>query len=273
MDNTEKYQVIRDSHPILRFCERFNETSDIWDFNVHSHPYIELMFFLEGTASIDLAGTSLSVSLFDTVIYPAGCPHREDPSPELKREIICLWVELPELELEAPLQIQDSENQLNNLFFRIHEESKRERKTPFLLEYYLKALLTLVLRLASEERQKQMLPNVMQYIHTHFTEQIALDTLAKLEHISKSYLSRQFKRFTGMTVIEYVNSLRVEMAKHLLVTSDESVTNIAYHVGYESPKYFYRTFRAACGLSPAAFRKAQAGRLSRRTASGSQTTP
>ncbi len=216
------------------------------------------MFFLEGTASIDLAGTRLSVSLFDTVVYPANCLHHEDPSPDLKREIICLWVELPELQLEAPLQIQDSDNRLGNLFLRIHEESKREKKTPYLLEYYLKALLALVVQLASEERQRQTLPRAMQYIHAHFTEQITLDTLAGLEHISKSYLSRQFKRFTGMTVIEYVNNLRVEMAKHLLVNSDESITNIGYQVGYESPKYFYRIFRASCQQSPAAFRKAHA---------------
>ncbi len=270
MDNMEKYQAIRDGHPVLRFCERFNETSDIWDFNIHSHPYIELMFFLEGAASIELAGTQLSVSLYDTVVYPAHRPHREDPSPELKREIICLWVELPGLTLEEPLQIQDSGNRLGSLFLRIHEESHAGEQAPGLLEYYLKALLTLVVYLSSESRRRPMLPRAMQYIHSHFTEQITLDELARLEHISKSYLSRQFKRFTGMTVIEYVNNLRIEMAKRLLVSSDESVTNIAYHVGYESPKYFYRMFRAACGLSPAAFRKAQAGRVSELAASGSR---
>lgn len=76
-----------------------------------------------------------------------------------------------------------------------------------------------------------------------------------MEHISKSYLSRQFKRQTGMTVIGYVNRLRVEAAKRLLTGSELRVDEIAYQVGFESPKYFYRVFKAAAGASPAAFRK------------------
>lgn len=260
MDLSEKYQAIYDGHPELHFCERFNGSSNIWNFNLHSHPYIELMFFMEGSADIELPGTQLSASLYDTVVYPANRLHREDPSPGIKREIICLWVNLPGLELEEPLRIQDPDNRLSSLFLRIHEESRAANPAPHLLEYYLKALLTLVVQLPSLERERLVLPTAMQYIHAHFTEQITLDTLADLEHISKSYLSRQFKRSTGMTVIEYVNHLRVEMAKRLLVATSESVANIGYQTGYESPKYFYRAFRARCGISPAAFRKAHSQR-------------
>lgn len=255
VDYSAQYEIIRDSHPVLKFCRRFDETSSCWDFSRHSHPYLELMFFLEGTASIDISGTQLSVSLYDTVVYPAHCLHLEDPSPDLKREIICLWVDLPELVLEETLQIQDRDNRLANLFLRIHEEYHSECPTPFLLEYELKALLSLALRFAEEGSACRKLPRAMQYIHIHYTQRISLDTLADLEHISKSYLSRQFKAATGQTVIEYVNHLRIEMAKHLLVTTDGNIADIAYQVGYESPKYFYRTFRRLCAQSPAAFRQ------------------
>lgn len=255
MDSPTKYEIIRDSHPGLKFCCRFDETSSYWDFNPHSHPYLELMFFLEGTASIEISGTQLSVSLYDTVVYPANCLHREDPSPDLKREIICLWVDLPELVLEETLQIQDRDNRLAALFLSIHEEYHREHPTPFLLEYYLKALLALVVRYAEEGSAGGKLPRAMQYIHMHYTQRISLDTLAELEHISKSYLARQFKAMTGQTVIEYVNHLRVEMAKHLLVSTNENISDIGYQVGYESPKYFYRMFHRLCGQSPAVFRK------------------
>ena len=266
MEYPEKYEAIYASRPVLHFCERFNEASDIWDFHLHQHPYIELLFFLEGTASIEIAGTQLSVSLFDTVVYPAGCLHREDPSPDLKREVICLWVEMPELVLEAPLQIQDRSGQLSSLFRRIHALHKAGSQPPHLLEYYLKALMTLTLQYASEEQRRQVLPHAMQYLHTHFTGPVTLDTLAQLEHISKSYLSRQFKRCTGMTVIAYVHSLRMELAKHLLVTTDDRIAAIADQAGYESPKYFYRTFRAVCGQSPAEFRRTHTRRAAVQTA-------
>ena len=62
-------------------------------------------------------------------------------------------------------------------------------------------------------------------------------------------------RSTGMSVIRYVNRLRVEASKRLLIGSKLRVNEIAYQVGFESPKYFYRVFKAAAGASPAAFRK------------------
>ena len=68
-------------------------------------------------------------------------------------------------------------------------------------------------------------------------------------------LHRRFKQQTGMTVIAYVNRLRTETAKRLLTATDHSVSEIAYQVGFESPKYFCRTFRNQTGESPAAFRK------------------
>jgi len=254
MDIDPRFAVIRDVHPQLKFCERFNEKSSIWNFNEHSHPYIELMFFTQGTARVATAGSRLSVSLFDTVVYPANCPHQEDPSPNLKREIICLWVDIPELHLDRPLRIRDHDSRLSALFQEIHREYKAAQQTPYLLEYLLKALLAQSIFFSYADNQWQVLPQAMQYIHANFTRQITLDELADLEHISKSYLSRQFKRYTGMTVIEYVNNLRIETAKHLLLSSADSITNIGYRVGYESPKYFYRLFRSLAGESPARFR-------------------
>ncbi|MEA4965956.1 MAG: AraC family transcriptional regulator [Oscillospiraceae bacterium] len=256
MDRAEQFEAIRNGHPELKFCERFNDTSNIWNFSAHSHPYLELMFFTEGTARVAAAGSRLSVSLFDTVLYPANCLHQEDPSPNLKREIICLWVDLPALVIEKPLRIQDHGNRLSTFFQAIHREEKCDRQAPYLIEYLLKALLTQALFLAYSDNQWEALPCAMQYLHANFTRPVTLGELAELEHISKSYLSRQFKRYTGMTVIEYVNNLRVELAKHLLLSSPDSITNIGYEVGYESPKYFYRTFRALAGESPARFRKA-----------------
>ena len=132
----------------------------------------------------------------------------------------------------------------------IADEGKEEA------EYALKLLLTCVLRGHSEAMAHELAPAyALQYIHAHYTEHITLDQLAALEHISKSYLSRQFRQRTGMTVIAYVNRLRIEAAKRLLTASDKGVNESAYQVGFESPKYFYRTFRNLTGVSPAAFRR------------------
>lgn len=250
------FDIIACSRPILRFCERFDDRSPLWNYTRHSHPYIELLFFLDGKSELEVSGMQLSVSLFDAVAYPAGWKHQEEITPERRREVICLWIDLPELRLPSPIHLHDRDEAIGRLFQMIYGETKRKRPEPLLLEQEIKTLLMLMLRSQNEVRAADgSLTYVLRYIHSRYTKPITLESLAQMEHISKSYLSRQFKRQTGMTVIGYVNRLRVEAAKRLLTGSELRVDEIAYQVGFESPKYFYRVFRAAAGSSPAAFRK------------------
>lgn len=249
------YNIIQNSRPKLKFCEHFDDTSPAWNFSRHNHPYIELMYFFEGKGNLEVSGTRMSVSLFDTVVYPAHWEHQEEVVSEKKREIICLWIDLPELELKESIQLKDRDNTLSQIFRLIYLEAKREEPEPLLLEYEMKLLLTLILRNNSENKDhKDELANALQYIHTHFTRKISLEQLADLEHISKSYLSRRFKKHTGMTVITYINHLRIQTAKQLLISTSLSVKEIAYQAGFESAKYFIRTFKALAGESPSSFR-------------------
>lgn len=252
----DDYQIIRESRPQLKFCERFDDASPIWNFARHSHPYLELMYFAEGRGDLEVSGHKMSVTLYDAVVYPANWPHQEAATTEGRREIICLWVYLPELQLSESIQLHDRNGDLSTLFHTIYREYKRERPEPLILEYLMKLLLTTILRSQRESQGNEgILTCVLQYIHTHYAESITLDQLAAIEHISKSYLSRRFKQQTGRTVISYINHLRIETAKRLLTTTQANVNEIAYQVGFESPKYFHRIFRADTGDTPAGFRK------------------
>ena len=252
----EYYRIISEARPKLRFCERFDETSGLWNFSRHNHPYIELLYFLDGKGKLEVSGRQMSISLFDTVVYPIGWEHQEEATAEKRREIICFWVDLPELKLEEPILLHDRDNDMSQIFLSLYREAKREVPEPLLIEYGIKYLLTKILRDQSENQFRgEFLTCVLQYIHNHFAEKITLDDLASLEHISKSYLCRQFKQQTGMTVVAYINNLRIETAKRMLLGSAMSVSEIAYEVGFESPKYFYRAFKALVGESPAGFCK------------------
>lgn len=250
------YHIIREGQPELKFCERFDDTSPTWNFTRHSHPYLELMYFMAGQSGLEVESQRMSITLYDAVVYPARWAHQEAAATERRREVICLWISLPELTLSKPIQLHDKDGGLGRLFAALHQEAGRDRPEPLILEYEMKLLLTTILRNQSESRDREgILTYVLQYIHAHYAEPITLDQLAALEHISKSYLSRLFKQQTGQTVITYINSLRIETAKRLLTTTRENVDEIAYRVGFESPKYFYRSFRALTGDTPAGFRK------------------
>ena len=124
-----------------------------------------------------------------------------------------------------------------------------------MLEYGIKLLLTELLRCdAHQTGTPERLQLVMQYLQANYAKPITLSQLAALEHVSVSYLSRQFRRYTGKTVITYLNELRVQAAQALLIQTDEPVETIAEQAGFESPKYFSRIFRAKMGISPKSYR-------------------
>lgn len=207
---------------------------------------------------MDVSGTNISFSLYDTVIYPAYHEHQDKRIPESRREIICMWIDMPELVFEGPMRIRDRNGVLLAAFQSLFREARRENPEPQLLEYGMKFLMTLVLREYAETKAGegvQLLDHALSYIRLHYAERITLDQLAELEHISTSYLSRRFKQRTGKSVIAYINAFRIERSKQYLMASALDVNEIAYQVGFDSPKYFHRVFKTLTGESPASFRK------------------
>lgn len=73
--------------------------------------------------------------------------------------------------------------------------------------------------------------------------------------ISQSYASRVFKQQTGSTILDYINTKRIEEAKRLLITTKLSVKEISEKVGYRNPWTLTRTLRRIEGLSPVAYRE------------------
>lgn len=250
------YKIIEAAKPRLRFCEWFDEDSNMWNFTRHSHPYVELIYYIEGKGDVDISQTNVSFTLYDTVVYPAHQEHQDKKIPERRREIICLWIDIPELVFEEPIRIHERDGILKQAFERVYRENKRENPEPLLLEYGIKTLLMIILREQSESMMgPRLLDCVMEYIKNHYAEKITLDELAALEHISTSYLSRKFKERTGMSVIAYINQLRIDWSKQYLMASALDVNEIAYQVGFDSPKYFHRVFKEQVGESPASFRR------------------
>lgn len=91
---------------------------------------------------------------------------------------------------------------------------------------------------------------VKNYIQEHFYEDIDRDTIAATVYITPNYLSKRFRAEMGMNLREYINHLRVDEAKRLLLTTNETVSEIASKVGYSNISYFSTVFRNQCGMSP-----------------------
>ena len=96
---------------------------------------------------------------------------------------------------------------------------------------------------------------LLDYIEHNLSECITLDSLAKRAHFDKSYLIARFKESMGASPMRYVSHLRIERAKVLLATTDDSITQIAQAVGFSSIHYFSRFFKEKEGVAPIEYRQ------------------
>lgn len=93
------------------------------------------------------------------------------------------------------------------------------------------------------------------YIHKHFKETLSMEYLAELSCMSRTYFSSYFKNTMHMTVVEYVEQIRINYAQCEIAGSDKPVTDICFDCGYHNISSFNVAFKKHCGMSPSAYRK------------------
>jgi transcriptional regulator GlxA family with amidase domain len=93
------------------------------------------------------------------------------------------------------------------------------------------------------------------WLAEHYDRRNPVSALVEYSGLPERSCKRRFQQATGMSPLEYVHSLRLEEAKHLLETGDLSVETIANEVGYEDPAFFSRLFRRKVNLTPAQYRR------------------
>jgi len=92
------------------------------------------------------------------------------------------------------------------------------------------------------------------YIDANYDKPIGLADIAKASYMSVSRLAHVFKEQMGITLIDYLTSVRIERAKQLLLATTQNCTEICFEVGYNNQSYFTRTFKRLVGMTPRQFR-------------------
>lgn len=197
-------------------------------------------------ASIKL-GKDESLDLFSILLDMLKVLEEE----ERKNKIIELLV----VSCYAANTIKEKEDQLTkySVYF---EEIKMIKENELLVwairkfQYILKTV-----RISKNDKISNITSMAIKYIEEHYNEEISLDDVSKYVSLTPQYFSKVFKDETGYNFVEWITNIRVKNAKDLMNSTDKTIKEVCYLVGYHDPNYFSRIFKKIVGISPTEYLK------------------
>ncbi len=105
------------------------------------------------------------------------------------------------------------------------------------------------------DTSSDFISRIKKFISQNLDQDIRISDISVEVNMNPSYLETLFKKQTGMTVVEYINQQRILKAVSYLSSTDQSITDIGYLIGYNNRQHFSRVFRKMMGVSPGQYRK------------------
>lgn len=139
----------------------------------------------------------------------------------------------------------------NNIDGEIHGIMRSRELVNFFTQLYLVR--------AIEQTGSYHIPSYIADMHhrfaTAYQDPYSLDELALEYGINKFRLCREFAKYYEYTPIQYLNKIRIEKAKELLLSTDEKIVDISQMVGFENTNHFIRLFKEKTGVTPLTYRR------------------
>lgn len=98
---------------------------------------------------------------------------------------------------------------------------------------------------------------IVTYVQQHYMEKVTLEQLSKVLSLSQGACCREFKKYMKCTIFEYLMNYRINMSAKMLLTTDASITDIAYKCGFNGASYFIEQFKKKTGETPYTYKNAR----------------
>ncbi|WP_248925922.1 response regulator transcription factor [Paenibacillus hamazuiensis] len=167
---------------------------------------------------------------------------------QLKASFAALYTELVKILLSLNERLRSAIPALN-----VTIEAMDGQTTLQALKDYMAGLLADISEQWGKDRKSHSFSSILEYIGNHYGTELTLESLADRFHYNRSYLGKMFKAQTGESFNAYLDRIRMEKARQLLV-DDYKVYEVAEMVGYATVDYFHLKFKKAFGESPSSYR-------------------
>ncbi|MDR1952859.1 MAG: AraC family transcriptional regulator [Clostridiales Family XIII bacterium] len=250
----------------------------------HWHNEIEIVYALRGGVCVVINGTEYKLKEKEIVFLLPGDTHSYLNTHDHERMVILFSLALfafPDAPNTKPTMIINrlkAVSRWSGHWTEEHREAAREIldrlakiNTPVRLERDLeiRARLTdLILLICEEdasvepilsdnvaEKAMRNMATLFSYIESNYASYISLEAASQIMWFAPGYFTRYFKKYTGVTFMEYLTNFRISKAKEMLIDTVKPVIQIAEETGFSSIKTFNRRFKDQVGVSPSEYRK------------------
>ncbi len=240
------------------------------DVGLHWHEGIEILCFFQGSAFVRINDETISVDAGQIVLINSGRLHEITALDSicvyhcliLNADLCHEWGFDPENTVYATVFPAAPYGKLINAIAT--EFNKKDKYYKTLVTAYCMELMA---RLSRERLSREVVPSraiikktslvqqILRYIHNNFEQPLTLDDIGTAMGYSRFYISHIFTTYTGMTVIDYLQQVRIRMSQEMLTKGELPISVVAEKCGYRNVSAFSAAFRRQTGQSPSGYRR------------------
>ena len=245
-------------------------SGDDREFKLHMHPHPEIYIYISGRAEFYISGTSFNLNPYDVILVPANTLHQPIPTigefferfvlnipPSFYKLMNCTELEdvffnLTDFKYKIPGYIVKRSGILNfTNYFKNDYNSKSKYEIPLIMSKIIDLLyrLNTINKFEGFDTINNVIQDLINHIDANYKTIYDLESLALHFPYSKNHLSFLFKKYTGMTIMKYINLKKLENVENLY-KQGKSLMYACIESGFTSYDSFAYFYKKELGVSP-----------------------